>query len=177
MTKKLLDKSQMQKALQALDHYLPHAVELVAGGGGAMVMAYAFPIATSDIDAIPKGMDFDEINKLVKQVAEDLQLPTDWLNPYYYSFAHVLPSSYGERLINVYQGKFLKVLALGKEDLLIMKCFAHRTKDIGHTKALLKAGANIDFVENHIQSLLKKRIKGSQEALDFLFDICDQMDI
>lgn len=177
MTKKLLDKSQMEKALSALDRLLPNRVELIAGGGGAMVMAYAFPIATSDIDAIPKGIEFEEINKLVKQVAQELDLPVDWLNPYYYSFAHVLPSSYGDRLIKVFEGINLTVLALGKEDLLIMKCFAHRTKDVGHTKSLLKAGANLEFVENHIKSLLKKGIKGSQESLDFLFDVCDQLGI
>jgi hypothetical protein len=165
----------MRQAFAALDNILTHPVELIVGGGSAMVLAHAFPLATADIDAIPKGISFDEINIYVKQVAEELQLPNDWLNPYYYSFANVLPASYGERLVVVFEGKHILAKALGREDLLIMKCFAHRQKDVGHAKALLKAGASIDFVEEHIESLRAKGVKNAQVALDFLDDIRDQL--
>lgn len=52
-----------------------------------------------------------------------------------------------------------------------MKCFAGRAKDVAHARALIKAGADVKFVENHIESLKKKRIPGSDRAIDFLDDL------
>jgi hypothetical protein len=57
----------------------------------------------------------------------------------------------------VFLGKNIKAQALGKEDLLIMKCFAGRQKDIPHARALVKSGADIQLVEEHIRSLIQKR--------------------
>ena len=71
-------------------------------------------------------------------------------------------------------GQNLKVLALGKDEMLIMKCFAHRLKDEGHAKALIKKGARVEFVESHIEKLLEKRIPLAQEALDFLDELVDE---
>jgi hypothetical protein len=53
-----LTKDLMLKALLALDRKLNKKVTLIVGGGGAMILAHEFPLATSDIDAIPKGMEF-----------------------------------------------------------------------------------------------------------------------
>ena len=85
----------------------------------------------------------------------------------------MLPPDYGERLISVFQGKNAKALALGKEDLLVMKCFAGRQKDVPHARVLVKNKADTAFVEKHIRSLMKKRIPGSDQALEFLHEIED----
>ncbi len=153
----------------------PGEVALIVGGGGAMILAHGFALATSDVDAVPRGMDLSQLDPLIKQVAAELSLEPDWLNPYFSTFAHTLPQDYGSRLIVVFSGKVLKAEALGKEEMLIMKCFAHRQKDVGHAKALIKKGANLPSVENHIESLLKKGIPGSQAALDFLDDVLGQL--
>ncbi len=165
----------MRRALSRLDECLSRDVSLVVGGGGAMLLAYQFPLATSDIDAVPRGMSLDEIDPLVKQVARELGLAPDWLNPYFSTFTHTLPPNYGERLVPIFEGRHLRADALSKDDLLIMKCFAHRQKDVGHAKALITMGADIKMVGEHIESLLQKRIPGAQDALDFLDDVCDQI--
>jgi hypothetical protein len=163
----------MTEALTALDHHLTRPVGLIVGGGGAMILAHHFPLATSDIDAVPRGISFDELDPLVKTVAKELNIPPDWMNPYFSTFAHTLPADYEKRLITVFQGKHLTAQALGKEDMLIMKCFAHRQKDVGHAKALIKRGADIAFVEKRIEELDGKRIPGCKEALDFLDEVQD----
>ena len=168
-----LNASTMKQALQKLDSKLRQPVTLIIGGGGAMLLAHQFPLATADIDAIPKGIETADLDLIVKEIAQELGLPPDWLNPYYSTFSHCLPGDYGLRLIPILEGKFLKAHALGKEDMLIMKCFAHRQKDIGHAKALIKQGANIQNVESHIESLQSKGISGAKEALDFLDDLSD----
>ena len=61
----------------------------------------------------------------------------------------------------------LKIEALSKEDLLIMKCFAARLKDQPHAKALLRTGADSRFSENHLEQLRQKGIPGAEKALDF----------
>lgn len=170
---KVLSREIMLQALKRLDEIVDQDVTLIVGGGGAMVLAHQFPLATTDLDAVPKGMEFSVIDSYVKQIAKEQGLPGDWLNPYYSTFAHTLPSDYGKRLIEVFKGQHLTVEALGKEDLLIMKCFAHRAKDIGHAKALLKSGASSTFVGDHIELLKKKKFKGCEEALEFLDDLLE----
>ena len=171
----------MKSALTSLDILLnqekdnPADVTLIIGGGGAMLLAHHFTLATSDIDAVPRGIEMSQLDPFIKRVAMELGLAPDWLNPYFATFSHTLPSDYGTRLIPVFQGKRIKALALGKEEMLIMKCFAHRQKDVGHAKALIKAGADHAKVGDHIESLLKKKIPGAQQALDFLDDVLDQV--
>ena len=174
-SKNLLTAAIMINALKALDQLLTFETTLIVGGGGAMILAHHYPLATTDIDAIPRGMDLSVIGSLLQTVAHDLSLPHDWLNPYFGTFTHTLPADYGDRLITVFNGKYLKAQALGGEEMLIMKCFASRQKDVGHAKALIKNGVDTKRVEKHIETLLKKRIPGAQNALDFLDDLKDQL--
>jgi len=171
----LLQKEKMLEALNCLDLKLTQNVTLIVGGGSAMVLAHGFPLGTYDIDAVPKNMNLQEIDVQVKAVAKELNLPSDWLNPWFATFSHTLPQDYGNRLIEVFQGSHLNALALAKEEMLIMKCFAHRQKDVGHAKALIKKGVDIEKVKSHIEFLESKGISGASEALTFLEDIEDQL--
>jgi len=164
----------MRKALNSFDKKIPFDVTLIMGGGGAMILAHKFPLATTDIDAIPKGREPHEIDSYIKDVAAELGIQSDWLNPYFSTFTHTLPSDYGSRLIEVFKGKKLTVLALSLDEMLIMKCFAQRQKDVGHARALIRKGANIKQVEAHIESLKAKRIPGAAQALDFLDELRDE---
>ena len=173
-----LTKDIMTSALNALNikigERLNKKITLIMGGGGAMILAHRFPLGTTDIDAIPKaGITHDELDPMVKEIAVALSLPPDWLNPYFSNFVTNLPSDYQVRLISVFDEKFLQVQALGKEDMLIMKCFAHRKKDIGHARALFKLGANIDFVQTQLEKLNHQKIPEAAAALKFLEEIID----
>jgi len=164
----------MESALKALDRKLNTPVRLIIGGGGAMILAHHFPLATTDIDGIPGvGMSAEELDPYIKEVARELNIPSDWLNPYYVTFTHVLPKDYSSRLKQVFGFSNLTVEALSMDDLLIMKCFAGRMKDQPHAKALIRSGAHIKFVENHIESLKKLGIPGADKALDFLDEVMD----
>src|SRR5690606_12289492 len=116
----LLTAALMKSSLAKLDAHLTEPLTLIVGGGGAMILAHGYPLSTSDIDAVPKGMEISELDALVKKVAKENGLPPDWLNPYFSSFTHTLPSDYSDRLVEVFAGKHMKALALGKEEMLIM---------------------------------------------------------
>ncbi|MEK6706494.1 MAG: DUF6036 family nucleotidyltransferase [Bdellovibrionota bacterium] len=169
----------MIKALERLDQLLVERrladLTLIIGGGCAMILAHGFTLGTSDIDAIPRGLTVSELDPMIKEISREQKLSSDWLNPYFSTFAHTLPEDYGQRLVEVFKGAKLKALALGKEEMLIMKCFAHRQKDVPHAKTLIIGGADVKKVEAHIEMLQKKKIPGASHALDFLDDIQDQL--
>ena len=87
------------------------------------------------------------------------------------SFSYVLPKDYDERLIPIFKGKNMNAFALGVEDLLILKCFAGRERDIGHARFLIKKCKNLTLIEKHLESLLDQRVPKAQEALDFFDEI------
>lgn len=167
-----LNEQLMRQALQALDQKLNQPVKLIMGGGGAMLLAHHFRLSTNDIDALPVGgLTIEDLTPFIREVSKELSLPVDWINPFYASFTHVLPSDYGTRLIEVARFSHLSVFALSKVDLLIMKCFAAREKDVVHARALFKQGADASFVRSHINKLDQKRIPGCRRALEFLDEI------
>jgi len=166
---KILDSQLIHKALQELDSISPRPFRLIVGGGGALVGAYRFPLATEDIDALALDIEPSELNPLIEIIRKKLSLSADWLNPYFSSFMHVLPSDYHQRLKTFFQGKHVTALALGPEDLLIMKCFAGRDKDIPHARALLREKQiNTKFVEDHLFLLNDQKLRGAQKAIEFL---------
>lgn len=176
MSEKPISLSIMKQAFQHLDTKLKSAVVLIMGGGGAMIFAHGFPLATTDVDAIPKGIDLEELDIITREVAKEMNLPSDWLNYYFSTFAYVVLPDFEKNLIEVFNGKFLKVKCLSKEDMLIMKCFAHRPKDVSHAKSLLKKGVNLQKVEDHIETLKAKKIGEATKALEFLDDLLEQME-
>lgn len=166
----------MLKAFKELDSHFKVHVQLLIGGGAAMLLAHNVPLSTMDIDGIPVHTEVSsaELDAVVKRVGRDLKINPHWLTGFFGTFTYTVPSDYEKRLVTVYSGEKLKVIAFGLEDLLIMKCFSRREKDIGHARALVRRGADLNFVEQHIQKLLEKELPGAKEALNFLDDVRDQ---
>jgi hypothetical protein len=166
-----LEAAQLRTAFAALDRLLDRPITLIVGGGTAMLLAYRLPVRTTDVDAYPREARLEEIQPAIRAVAREHGLAPDWINPHFETFAYVLPPDYGARLRPIHEGERLEVMALGVEDLLVMKCFAGREKDVGHARALLKRGPDLGIVERRIHELLEKGVRGAQDALDFLDDL------
>ena len=173
--KKEFDKESILKALKVLDSIAEKPFELVIAGGSAMICSYKFPLGTTDVDAIVRKAELSKVDVYIKKTAKKLGLAPDWLNMWVSSFTHYLPDDYESRLNILFKGKKIIAKTFGKEDMLILKCFAHRGKDIGHAKALIKQKADVDLVERHINKLIKKNLPLSKKALDFLYDILDEL--
>ncbi len=167
----------MLNAFKALDGHLKSPTQIVIGGGAAMLLAHGIPLSTMDIDGllVHTMITPAELDPLVKQVARELKINPHWFNSYFGTFTYTIPPDYEKKLISVFTGRNLKISAFGLEDLLIMKCFSGREKDIGHARALMNSGANIKIVEDRIQKLFDKGLHGAEEALDFLDEIKDQL--
>lgn len=165
----------MRKALAALDGKLSEPVQLLIGGGAAMLLAHGFPVATMDIDGLVyKGaLTQSALDRHAKVVAREVGVPADWLNSYFNTFLYTLPADFATRLMPVYRGKYLAVVALGAEDLLVLKCFAGRPKDLPHARALCRKVRDLSVVDNHLQQLLERRVPGAVEAADFFDQLQD----
>lgn len=168
---------EMLKALKCLDKEVPEPFNLLIGGGAAFILAHQIPLSTMDIDGIPFRSKISpaDIDPYVKKVAVALNLPHDWLNTYFATFTYSLPRDYGERLVPVFKGEKIDAFALSKEDLLIMKSFASRDKDILHVRSLIKKGVDLKWVRDHLHHSLKENLPRAQEACDFFYDLCEQL--
>lgn len=171
-----MDKKTMLQAFREVDRKLKSPVNVIVGGGAAMLLAYGVPLATHDIDGFltETSVTAAEFDLLVKAVASEMKINPQWFNSFFDSFTYTIPPDYKERLAKIYKGKFLQVSAFGKEDLLVMKCFSGREKDIGHAKAILKRGVDLEAVEAQIENLKSKGVPNAQKAIDFLEDVCEQ---
>lgn len=168
----------MEQALAALDARLPKSLTLLIGGGAALLLAHKIRLETLDIDGIPltSALTPAELDPLVKAVARALKISTHWLNDYFNAFTYTLPKDFRERLVPVFRGKKLTALALGREDLLIMKCFAGREKDIGHARVLIRRGADTEMVKTHLQTFIDKGLPGATNAMQFFEDLLDELE-
>jgi hypothetical protein len=80
-----LTKDLMLSTLSTLNQKLEHShpdlkISLVLGGGGAMILAHGFPRGTTDIDAIPRGVDPEVLAPLVRAMSVEFNLPANWTN-------------------------------------------------------------------------------------------------
>lgn len=97
-------------------------------------------------------------------------LSSDWLNSYYNSFKHYLPTDYNSRLVGVFSAEKIKVDRLGIEDLIVMKLMAGRNKDYTHIKQLLKNNScQLSIIEERILELKSLHKDRATKALN-LFD-------
>jgi hypothetical protein len=176
MTHRPLDGPGMLNALQLLDKELKNKARLVVGGGAAMVLAYNHPLATQDVDAFAArgGLRIVDLDAAAKKVAASQGIAPDWLNSHFDTFTAVLPGDYSTRLRRVFTGTHLEVEALSPEDLLIMKCFAGRDKDLPHARKLLRIANDLSIVDKQLALLVDKRYPGAQKAADFFDDLRDE---
>jgi hypothetical protein len=172
-----MDKTQIQQAFELLDQRLKQDVRILVGGGAAMMAAYDIPINKMYVDGVPDrtSMELADFKKEVQAVGRQLKIAQDWLNDYFATFLFVLPASYEQRLHTLYKGRHLEACALGKEELILMKCFAGREKDIPHIRALMRKSVDLKIVDQRIQELLTKKTVGSQDAADIFDDLVQEM--
>lgn len=80
----LLTRSDIENALRRLGELAlqqDESIELLAVGGAAMVLGYDARMSTHDVDAVALQPELARLlRKLVQQIADELDWPSDWLN-------------------------------------------------------------------------------------------------
>ena len=174
-----MDKALALKALKRLDEKMTLAKEkkvtLVIGGGGSMILQHNYNGGTVDIDAVPINSDFGDIKPYMEEVARELNIAPDWLNPHYQAFTIYLPNDAKVRMQLTFSGTVITVKSLGAEEILIMKLMAGRAKDMSHIHHLLKMDLNLELVEKQLEKLKKLYPKLATKALERLDELTENL--
>jgi len=128
--------------------------EICLCGGTVMVLAFAARPSTKDVDAIFQPVQL--VRALAARIAEEQNLPPDWLNDAvkgFVSVRHVTTTG------NLPQFPHLRLTMPVPEYLLAMKCMAAR---IGGTTGEPSDVADIVFLVRHLG------LKSPKQALDLV---------
>lgn len=134
----LLSRAEILAALEALAHDLEvesEPVELLVVGGAALVVLYDARMATKDVDAVViRARRPAAVREAAQRVAEDLDLPSDWLNDGAKGYLQgVAPGA------TLFEKGRLTVRAAATPQLLAMKLSAWRDDvDIEDARLLLR---------------------------------------
>jgi hypothetical protein len=123
-----LSRDRIEAALSKLNEYLREQGtigELCLFGGSVMVLVFNARLSTRDVDAVfqPATM----IRELAARVADEEDLPADWLNDGVKGFQSATPELTSEALP---QFSHLRLLRPSAEYLLAMKCLAARATNL-----------------------------------------------
>jgi len=142
----LLSAGDIKRALEALAHELRQTntnAELVIVGGAALVLLFNARESTKDVDAFFVRPDAATVRAAAEHVAENLNLPDDWLNDS--AKGYLVGLTKGDLL---YSSEFLTVYAASLPQLLAMKLSAWR-----------------DAVDRDDAKLLLQKMDGSRDQI------------
>ena len=152
-----MDRREITKALTALGARLTEAgitADLYVVGGAAIALAYDERRSTRDIDAVflPKA----EVYRAADAVAEDLDLPTGWLNDAVKGFL-LGPDPYPTEIVEL---PGLRCEIASPEVVLVMKALAHRIGEDDDDLRLLAAKAGLSTAADVLD--LVERVAGDR---------------
>jgi len=167
--KESLGKQELDGALAALGARVRNRTEILIGGAGALILTGELPRATSDCDVLFSKPDMGQLQEDIRAVAEQKNITSGWLNGSVQSYLDVLPPDFRTRLRTLpSQGK-LQISVLHRRDVLVMKFFAGRLRDLKDIEALRPTVEELQFVRNEIPRLSRidtERAKRIEQLLD-----------
>lgn len=153
-----MDRLEIVEALEQLGKRLEEEVEITVAGGAALLMAFDLERGTVDVDAVEAVPGLDEaFRRAIREVAEEMELAPNWLNDSAKGYVGVLASGYRKRRRHVGDFGRLRVHALGRRDLILLKLFAMRAKDVEDLRELKPTVEEIEFVRRNLERLSRIR--------------------
>lgn len=152
-----LTRQEILAALEALSDKLSQEGvmgEICLFGGTVMVLAFSARLSTKDVDALFRPTK--TIRQLVERIADEQQLPSNWLNDGVKGFLSVRHETTEG---NLPQFPHLRLTMPVPEYLLAMKCMAAR---IGGTTGEQSDVPDITFLIRHLG------LKSAREVLDIV---------
>lgn len=155
MTAQMTSKS-LQSALLHLGSTLRENASLTLGGSAALLLTGALDRFTDDGDVVESSVDFATLLDAVRQVEVVELAPPGWLNTSIQAYTHVLPADYRSRLVHLPRMGRLDVSLLGRPDVILMKTYAHRPRDLQDLLAVAPTEQELAFVEQCIPRIAAK---------------------
>lgn len=134
-----MDAGALRAALHAFARTLREPVELVLGGSAALVLAGELHRQTADSDVVQSVPDLGQLQEQIRATETSEHLPPGWLNGSIQSYVHVLPPDFRTRCVALppfVAPKRLRVLLVSRRDVIVMKVYAQRARDLDDLEAL-----------------------------------------
>ena len=140
-----MDKQELIALLSELDSRLSSPCDVVLVGGAAMILHFGASRATRDIDALILRGNWRKLHKAAKSVAQEHNLPEDWINDAVKGFADILPPDFYIRLMLLdFPFQRLHLYVLGRPEQAAMKIVALREEDLEDLELLLPGMSDVD---------------------------------
>lgn len=114
-----------------------------------------------------------ELQILIRNVAESEGLPAGWLNGSIQSYTHVLPKDYKNRLVSLPPFSRLHVRLLGRRDVILMKVYAMRARDVQDLQAIGPTADELAFVRAQFPRIGAKEPAQARDMDAFLDEWSD----
>jgi hypothetical protein len=172
----MLNRSNIIAALQALGAAIDRKVEILIVGGAAGSLTGQLPPAstTEDVDLIACHLpeDRDAVLQAADKIGRTLALPASWLSDFSGLFRWTLPDDWRKRAVEIGTFGRLRVLAVGRLDLLAMKFLSHRAKDREHLQQMNVTHSELMWVRKHVRELIN-RFPDERSRIELTLNILD----
>jgi len=150
-----LSRAELEGAPAALGAACSEDTTMLLGGSAALILTNALERGTNDGDVIASHPDLGQLQAAIRAVARDRGLPDGWLNGSVQSYIDVLPEDYEARVKTLRPFGRLSVSLVGRRDVIVMKFFSGRPKDLRDLEQIAPTGAELAFTTRELPRLAK----------------------
>lgn len=148
-----MTRDELLEALERLGDRVPEQAQVVIAGGAALILGGYINRGTADGDVVYAEPPLAQLGSAIRQVAEEMGLSPHWLNDGVKAFADVLPEGFAERTDRLGTFGNLRVLLLGRVDLILSKFYGGREVDFEDLDKLIPTDEEIAFVLSQIDRI------------------------
>lgn len=150
-----LDKALLLKALAELGQLVRKPTMLVIGGSAALLLREELTRVTTDCDVMRATPDMGALQEAIRVVADRFDLAGGWLNGSAQTYAEILPPDFEGRLHTLPIFGLLRVALLSRQDVLVMKLYAARPRDIADMALLVPTAGELQFALTQLPHLAR----------------------
>lgn len=173
MAPRPMDANALRTALTSFSKTVREPVELVLGGSAALVLVGHLHRQTADSDVVASNPDLGRLQNAIRSVEESDQLPPGWLNGSIQSYTHVLPPDYRQRCLPFppfVAPHPMRVLLVSRRDILVMKFYAQRARDIDDIEQLIPTASELAFVAAQLTRIALHEPEKAEQMQQLLDD-------
>jgi len=156
-----MDESEAMQAFAAVDRHLGATriavVDVLLIGSSAGLLTGQLPRhrTTTDCDVMdirPATAEGLLLNA-AEAVARERGLSRSWLNTDAQMLRHALPEGWRTRTVTVFLGQAIRVMAIGRVDLICMKVYAGRAQDMDDLRCMKPSEDELGLVDAYLGTL------------------------
>jgi len=148
---------ELLEALQRLGELIPQKAQIVIAGGAALILGEYIERGTGDGDVVHSDPPLVQLRSAIRQVAQEEGLSPHWLNDGVKAFGDVLPDDFDQRTDRIGTFGNLRVLLLGRMDLILGKFYGGREVDLEDLAAIRPTDKEIEFVLAQLERIARFR--------------------